>query len=364
MLWPDAPDRPVEVGQCHDISSEICTTDRGDAGGLGFIGAGNDVSQLAAELDRTRQLLHDVGPTHGDTIPVGVGLLLWGLEVGQVTSIIADPTRRPAAVWLFAPRQMSDLSAWSEGIRDATDCSTKIWIQIGTAAEAVAALEYARPDVLVVQSQDAGGHGLTKGAGLIPLLPEVIAAVEQAAASRGQSCPSFIAAGGIMDGTCAAAALALGAHGVCLGTKLLATPEANLADGYRQAVIRAKDGGVSTVRSHVYDTLRGTTSWPDRYGGRGVINASYWDFEEGMDMEHNKSLYNKALEQGDEGWDENRGRLTTYAGTGVGLVTRLQPAAEIVAEMRADSMVVLQRTTERMKSFCIDWPAEQAAGSR
>ena len=312
------------------------------------------MSDLANELERTQKLLSQSGrnfDTAHDTLPFGFGLLLWGLQVEQVTAIISQPDKRPAAIWLFAPRQMSDLGDWSRGIRQATDGATKVWIQVGTVADALTAVREAEPDVLVVQGQDAGGHGLTKGAGLIPLLPEVTAAVTQLAASQGKRNPALVAAGGVMDGTCAAAALALGADGLCLGTRLLGTPEANVAEGYRQAVLRAKDGGATTVRSHVYDTLRGTTSWPSQYGGRGVVNASFFDHEKGMDMDKNKELYNKALEQGDSGWNEETGRLTTYAGTGVGLVQSSQPAAEVIAEVRRGALTALRTASENVANL-------------
>ena len=266
-------------------------------------------------------------------------------------SLISRPENRPAAVWLFAPRQPSDLAEWTREIRRATDGATKVWIQVGTVADAVAAIETAEPDVLVVQGQDAGGHGLTKGAGLIPLLPETIEAVTALAQEKGKKMPQFVAAGAIMTGSCLAAALTLGAQGVTLGTRYLAAHEAKIGKGYQQAVIRAKDGGVSTVRSRVYDTLRGTTDWPPQYGGRGVVNASYEDYENGMNMAENKKLYDAAMEKGDEGWDEKDGRMTTYAGTGVGLVKTIQSAEDITKEVREEGVACIRKVAERLKAL-------------
>ncbi|KAG8623857.1 hypothetical protein KVT40_008833 [Elsinoe batatas] len=287
------------------------------AGGLGFIGAGSDVSFLEAEIKKTRELVSKLPSplrTSNGTLPVGVGFLCWGLKPSDVTPLISPPGSRPAAIWLFAPRELSHLADWSSEIRKATENQTKVWIQIGTVAEALAAVEYGKPDVLVVQGQDAGGHGLTYGAGLIPLLPEVIASVSKLSKEKGVKAPAYVAAGGIMEGSGIAAAMTLGAQGICFGTKLLAAEEATLAKGYREAVIRARDGGVSTVRSGVYDTLRGTTEWPKHYGGRGVLNASYHDWEKGMPMEENKKLYDEAMKKGDQGWDDSDGRLTIAMG--------------------------------------------------
>ncbi|PSK43723.1 hypothetical protein B9Z65_7237 [Elsinoe australis] len=322
------------------------------AGGLGFIGAGSDVSFLEAELEKTKSLLSSLSSpltTSDGTLPVGVGFLCWGLKPTDVTPLISQPGSRPAAIWLFAPRDLAHFAEWSTEIRKVTEGQTKVWIQVGTVAEALTSVEYAKPDVLVIQGQDAGGHGLTHGSGLVPFLPEAIAAVTKLCAEKGIKKPSFIATGGIMEGKGVAAALTLGAHGVCLGTKFLAAEEATLAQGYRDSVIRARDGGVSTVRSSVYDTLRGTTQWPGHYGGRGVINASYEDWEKGMPVEENKKLYEEAVKKGDEGWDESKGRLTAYAGTGVGLVDKIQKAEEIVREAREGAAEALRTAWESVQ---------------
>jgi nitronate monooxygenase len=73
-----------------------------------------------------------------------------------------------------------------------------------------------------------------------------------------------------------------------MGTRFLASPEAAISEGYRNVVVTAKDGGVTTARTTVYDRLRGTVGWPERYNGRGVLNQSFRDHERGMDEEENK----------------------------------------------------------------------------
>jgi nitronate monooxygenase len=111
----------------------------------------------------------------------------------------------------------------------------------------------------------------------------------------------LIATGGIMDGRGVAAALALGASGVCMGTRFLASPEAAISEGYKNAVVKARDGGVTTARTTVYDRLRGTLGWPEIYNGRGILNQSFWDHESGMAEAENKKLYEESMKIGDEG---------------------------------------------------------------
>ena len=108
-----------------------------------------------------------------------------------------DCEDRPRAAWLFVPGEKgaADLATWSRGLRDASP-RTQIWIQVGSVRDAVQAAELRdAPDVLVLQGNDAGGHGLARGAGVVSLLPEVRDELE----ARGLDIP-LMAAGGIADG--------------------------------------------------------------------------------------------------------------------------------------------------------------------
>lgn len=129
---------------------------------------------------------------------------------------------------------------------------------------------------------------------------------------------------------------------ICPHYRFLASEEATIARGYQDAIIRTKDGARNTGRTSLYDQLRGTTGWPSRYNGRGVLNQSYLDAENGMSVEENKKLYDEASRNGDEGWS-SEGRLTTYAGTGVGLVKNVMKAGDIVQEVRSNAFTIVSR---------------------
>ena len=306
------------------------------AGGLGFIGAGSDWTDLAFHLEHAKALLL-ANNIKSEVLPIGVGFINWGADFQLALDILANNI--PAVAWFFAPERNQDLRRWSIEVRGVTQGRTKIWIQIGTVADAVEVANLCNPDVLVVQGADAGGHGLERGAGIITLLPEVADAMQ----AIGKSNIELVAAGGIADGRGVAACLALGAEGVVMGTRFLASKEANIAKGYQDDVLKSSDGGVTTARSKVYDTLRGTTGWPHRYGGRGIINESYLDAVNGEVTDEMKRLYEEALTKGDEGWGEH-GRLTAYAGTAIGLVHQVLPAHDIVFEVRSQALKLLGRT--------------------
>lgn len=298
-------------------------------GGIGFIGAGTDVHDLEAHLREAAQLINQA-PIEGSaasTLPIGVGFINWGANLDAAVHAIEN--FNPAAVWFFAPLENQDLLQWTRAMRKATREMTKIWIQVGSVQDALEVAKCCHPDLIVVQGSDAGGHGLERSAGIISLFPETVDALEDA----GFGHIPLVAAGGVVEGRGVAACLALGAAGVVMGTRFLASTEASIAKGYQDAVLRAKDGGVNTVRTKVYDTLRGTTGWPERIGGRGIINQSFLDAKHGQVTAENKKAYAEALEQGDLGWAEG-GRLTAYAGTGLGLINKIQPAEEILEEVR------------------------------
>ena len=300
------------------------------AGGFGWLAAGTDVTDLKKELQTVADQVaqNPVPGSSSDSLPIGVGFINWGVELE--TALEALREHIPAAVWFFAPRENADLVEWTRNIREVSKGKTKIWIQIGTVMDAIEVARSCHPDVLVVQGSDAGGHGLAHGAGIVSLLPEVADSLR----GMGMGSIPLVAAGGIVEGRGAAACLALGGSGVVMGTRFLASEEANIAKGYQVDVLRTTDGGRNTVRTSVYDTLRGTV-WPRQYDGRGIINQSYLDAQNGMIIDENKRLYGVALQKGDHGWGES-GRVTAYAGCGVGLVKEVKHAKEIIDEVRQD----------------------------
>ena len=299
-------------------------------GGIGFIGAGTDVSDLASHLDEASSQLETAGlHTLNGTLPVGVGFINWGADLAAALPVIAR--FRPAAVWFFAPASLASLVEWTREVRRASP-ETKVWVQVGGVQEAEEVVREAGPDVLVVQGTDAGGHGRARGAGLVSLLPEVCDAVDAMVQDESER-PVIVAAGGVVEARGVCAALALGASGAVMGTRFLAANEAVIAKGYQMEVLRARDGGQTTVRTKVWDNARGTTGWAETHNGRGIINMTYTDAMSGMTDDENKKLYEADMQKGDEGWGRHA-RLCTYAGSGVGLIKEVKGAGEIVREVR------------------------------
>ncbi|KAJ5878908.1 hypothetical protein N7455_002373 [Penicillium solitum] len=309
------------------------------AGGLGFIGPGAKTQDTSDDLEKAslliRQAASTVPTTPGSTLPVGVGYQLWGDDIN--VAVAAIEKHKPCAAWLYAPRQgPKEYDDWSSKIRQVSP-DTQIWIQIGTLKEAKELLQNReRPDVVVVQGAESGGHGRAKdGMGLMALFPEV------ADAMAGSQIHLF-AAGGIADGRGVAAALCLGASGVVMGTRFLAASEARISRGYQDEVVRAVDGATSTTRTLLYNNLRGTFGWPEEYSPRTIVNKSFVEQQEGKSFEELKKLHDEAVKMGDKGWGPE-GRLATYAGASVGLIHDVKAAEDIVYEIREDALERIQK---------------------
>ncbi len=126
-----------------------------------------------------------------------------------------------------------------------------------TTAEEARWLEGEGADAVIAQGAEAGGHrgmflvdDISRQAGTMALVPQVVDAVKV----------PVIAAGGIGDGRGVAAALALGAAGVQIGTAFMLTPEAKTGPLHRAALKQANDN--STVLTNVF------TGRP----ARGIVN--------------------------------------------------------------------------------------------
>ena len=82
-------------------------------------------------------------------------------------------------------------------------------------------------DVVIAQGSEAGGQGLVEGVGSLALVPQVVDAVAPT---------PVLAAGGVADGRGLAAALALGAAGVNVGTRFLASQEASASQAWKRTM--------------------------------------------------------------------------------------------------------------------------------
>jgi enoyl-[acyl-carrier protein] reductase II len=176
------------------------------------------------------------------------------------------------------------------------------------------------------------------------LVPEILDAVSPAL---------VLASGGIVDGRGVAAALALGADGVWVGTRLVATPEAAVHSEHKRRLVEGK--GEQTVRSSIFGPEwphfnpmrllrnRVVDEWTDRLAevptvrdNLPVIGRTIF-LGQVTEMRKFNVLLPTADTDGD--WEE----MPWLAGQGVGLIHEIRPAKDIVETMMADAKAILKR---------------------
>jgi enoyl-[acyl-carrier protein] reductase II len=183
-------------------------------------------------------------------------------------------------------------------------------------------------DLVVAQGTEAGGH--TGLVATMPLVPMIVDAV-------GDRVP-VVAAGGIFDGRGLAAALALGAAGVWVGTRFIATPEARAVAGYKDALLAAREDATTISRAYSGKTMR------------VIANAYTSHFEEHRDeLQRFPEQLRRSMADG--AWHLGGDDTTTGidpekegypSGQGVGAIDALIPAGDLVVRFVEEAEAVLQ----------------------
>ena len=286
-----------------------------DAGGFGTLGAAPmSFDRMTAEIGEIR-LRTDR--------PFGVDLLtaLPGDMESQVEAIIAGGASLFVA-GLGVPGEVIDL-CHDHGVLVASMC--------GRVRHAIAAVE-AGCDIVIAQGTEAGGH--TGLVATMPLVPQVVDAV-------GAQVP-VVAAGGIFDGRGLAAALMLGADGVWVGTRFIATPEAHVVTGYREALVAGHEDDTVITRAYTGKTLRAV---------RNEYTQHFEDHPEELQRfpdQIGRSLADGAMHlgarPGSSGIDPTKECYA--AGQGLGAIADVAPAGDIVRQFIAEAERELTRATE------------------
>ena len=293
-------------------------------GGLGMIGGGyGNREHLEAEF------------TRAGNQRVGCGFITWSMasDPGLLDLALA---RHPVAMML----SFADPGPFAPRIRAA---GVPLIVQIHTLDHAERALA-AGAAILVAQGTEAGGHG-QRARSTMAFLP----AVGDLLARRSPT-TLLVAAGGIADGRGLAAALALGADGVLMGSRFWATQEAVIHPAAKQKILEAT--GDETVRTSVYDIVR-QKKWPAGYDARLMRNVfieTWQGREEELAREQPDRL--AEFEAAHANGDYDTANVTV--GEAIGLIHDLPPAADLVeriareAEERMTAVVSSIKTQPRI----------------
>lgn len=307
------------AGMTVDLAAAVCA-----AGGLGAIGVGmmapEDLRAVIRELRRR---------TDG---PFNVNFITYFDNDANVAICVEEAVPIVSFHWGHPPEHQ---------LRSLLDAGISVWEQVGSTEDARRAAG-SGVEVVVAQGWEAGGHNYG-GLPTMVLTPSVVDAVS----------PTLVlAAGGIVDGRQAAAALCLGADGVWVGTRLVASTEAHVHPEHHRRIIAAS--GEDTVRSGIFGPempdfnpmrlLRNRVV--DEYTDRlADVPTERDDLEEigrttfqGQDTVMRKFNVLLPVPQTTGDFEE----MPWLAGQGAGLIGDIRPAGDIVAQMMGDAAAVLR----------------------
>jgi len=284
---------PIIQGGMAWVSTAELVAAVSNGGGLGIIGAGFMPTDVLKEEIRKAKELTDR--------PFGVNLMLLTPHIDELIEVCLK--ERVAVITTGAGNPGAFINRFKE-------IGTKVIPVIPSVALAQR-MEKVGADAVIAEGTESGGHigELTT----MVLVPQVVDAV---------SIP-VIAAGGIADGRGVAAALALGASGVQVGTRFVCATECTAHENYKQKVLNAKDRDTTVTgraTGHPVRVIKNKLSKEfDRMEKEG---ASAEELEE-----YGTGKLRLAAKDGDVDFG------SVMAGQSAGLVKSIKPAAEIIEDM-------------------------------
>ena len=284
---------PIIQGGMANIATGEFAAACSNAGALGLIGSGGmNAEELRANIRRCRERTDK---------PFGVNIMLMHPEADTFAQIVVEEGVRVVTTGAGNPGKY--LPQWKQaGITV---------IPVVSAALLARHLEKTGADALIAEGTESGGH--VGEMTTMALVPQVVDAVNI----------PVIAAGGIADGRQMAAALALGACGVQVGTCLLVSEECPIHPNYKAALLKARDS--DTI---VTGRIGGT---PVRVLKNRMSREYVRQEKAGADkMELEKFTLGSLRRAVFEG-DTNTGSL--MAGQVCGMLHEIRPVADILAEL-------------------------------
>ncbi len=292
---------PIIQGGMAWVSDAALAAAVSEAGGLGIIAAGNAPADwVENEIIKAKEITDK---------PFGVNIMLLSPYVDDVVDVVVKHKVKVITTGAGSPGKYMDRFK---------EIGAKV-IPVVASVALAKRMEKEGADAVVAEGMESGGHigELTTMA----LVPQVVDAVDI----------PVIAAGGIADGRGFVAALALGAEGVQMGTRFVASVECTIAEAYKKVIVEAKDRDtVITGR---------TTGHPVRI----IKNKLAREF---MKLE-NSGATKEELEKFGEGklriaareGDVKNGSV--MAGQIAGLINDIKPVSEIISDIMEEAKEVL-----------------------
>jgi enoyl-[acyl-carrier protein] reductase II len=304
-------EHPVMLAGMGGVSYHALVAAVSEAGGIGTLGASTMANdELPAEMTEVRARTSK---------PFGVDLL--AAVPGQVEQGIRSVIDGGAALFV------SGLGVRRDIVDELHANNVLVASMCGRVTHAIRAVD-SGVDFVIAQGTEAGGH--TGTVATMALVPQVVDAI-------GDKVP-VVAAGGLYDGRGLAAALTMGADGVWIGTRFIATPEARAVNGYKDALLATAEDGTVISRAYTGKTCRVVRNdWTNHF-------EQHPDELLPFPQQAVASMKAGANHLGaPTGTETDATREFMPAGQGVGAIRDLRPAAELVHDMVAEAEAALAR---------------------
>ena len=273
-----------------------------EAGGLGLIGAANAPAEWVREQIRAAKNLTEQ--------PFGVNIMLMSPYADEVAQVVAEEGVKVVTTGAGSPEKYMEL--WKQsGIRV---------IPVVASVALAKRMERCGADAVVAEGCESGGH--VGESTTMALVPQVVDAVQI----------PVIAAGGIADGRGIAAAFMLGAKAVQMGTRFIATQEAQVHESYKNQVLRAKDIDTRVTGRSTGHPVRAL---------RNEMTKRYLELEqEGASFEELEQLTLGGLRRAVVEGDVRMGSM--MAGQCAGLVREILPCSELVPQLMQEAKACMK----------------------
>lgn len=273
-----------------------------EAGGLGLIGAANAPAEWVREQIRAAKNLTKQ--------PFGVNIMLMSPYADEVAQVVAEEGVKVVTTGAGSPEKY--MEQWKQsGIRV---------IPVVASVALAKRMERCGADAVVAEGCESGGH--VGESTTMALVPQVVDAVQI----------PVIAAGGIADGRGIAAAFMLGAKAVQMGTRFIATQEAQVHESYKNQVLRAKDIDTRVTGRSTGHPVRAL---------RNEMTKRYLELEqEGASFEELEQLTLGGLRRAVVEGDVRMGSM--MAGQCAGLVREILPCSELVPQLMQEAKACME----------------------
>lgn len=294
---------PIIQGGMANIATGEFAAAVSNAGALGLIASGGmDHEQLRAEIKRCRELTDK---------PFGVNLMLMNPDADAIAEMLYE--EKVGVITTGAGNPGKYIARWKE--------NNTIVIPVVASVALAKKMVQVGADAVIAEGGESGGH--VGDMTTMTLVPQVIAGVDV----------PVIAAGGIASGEQMAAAYALGACGVQIGTCLLVSEECPIHVNYKNALIKAKDNGT---------TVTGRSQGAPVRIIKNRMAREYLKLEkEGADREELEKITLGGLRRAVVDGDVDTGSV--MAGQVCGQLSEIRPLAVIIEELYTSAQKTLQR---------------------